>query len=207
MRALPGMRSKVENKVESKVENKVGMKVGMAVTVVAAALALTAGCGAPAAQIVRTDESPVAYEIPIGFNEIEGADMASPARFFAAGDTDVDSFGNDPIFALVGGPGGQQHSYRSLRALAVQGRFDPLDPDDPNRPEGVVQLGYVEINEINVWGIRIRLRINNDISDFQALVDRRSDQIALATVHCTRACFAEHGDVIEQIQRSWSLDP
>lgn len=171
----------------------------------ALALGLAAGCGQPTAQVITPEDSPLSFEIPIEYTELED-DGAAGVRSFGTAGTSPDQYGSDPVVSVFSMDGGEDVSYASLRSLSVGGRFDPVATEDPDEQEAAGLLGYVEYGEPDVWGVRLRLLLESGISDFQALVDRRSDQITLSEVHCTQACFAEQVDLIDQIQRSWSLD-
>ena len=102
---------------------------------------------------------------------------------------------------------GDQASFQGLRLLATAGRFDPLDEVEENLPAGMQVIGYSEISEPKAWGIRLQMLMGPNVADYQALVDRRTNQIAITEMFCTQACFIEQQALIDQIQRSWSLEP
>jgi hypothetical protein len=166
---------------------------------------IAAACAEASAQIVTPDDGTLSFEIPVEYAELD--DTAGGVRSFGTPGSSAGGYGSDPIVSVLATDGGETASYLSLRSLPVGGRFDPVETEDPTEQAMAELLGYIEIGEPDVWGIRVRLLLESGISDFQALVDRRTDQITLSEVHCTRACFAEQADVIDRIQRSWSLDP
>lgn len=179
---------------------------------VASALVLTLGmamiaaaCGEPSAQVIAPEDGTLSFEIPVEYAELD--DTAGGVRSFGTPGSSAGVYGSDPIVSVLATDGGETASYLSLRSLPVGGQFDPVETEDPSEKAIAELLGYIEIGEPDVWGIRVRLLLDSGISDFQALVDRRTDQITLSEVHCTRACFAEQADVIDRIQTSWSLDP
>jgi hypothetical protein len=171
-----------------------------------AAALIVAACGEATAQRISARDSFLVYEIPAEFTALDD-DGATSVQYYGVAGSTVGSFGTDPVLSVLSGPGGESESYTSLRSLSVGGRFDPLDTEDPASTESVEIINYVEISEPEVWGVRVQLLVDAGVSDFQALVDRRSDQITVTEMRCTHACFAEQVDLIDRIQRSWSIDP
>lgn len=170
-----------------------------------AALALAA-CGEPTAQIIQPGESRFTYELPAEFTDIGLELDGRPGLAYGLPDTTIDSLANDPVMFVATIPSGDRESYQSLRVLATRGEFDPLDPDLDPLPNETRMLAYVEIAEADVWGVRMRLSIGRGATDYQALVDRESDQVVLTEVICTQACFLEQLELIDRIQTSWSLE-
>lgn len=179
-----------------------------AIAPVAAAVALVAtGCGEPTAQIVRPEDGPLTFEIPIEFTDL-GAETDDGAGFaYGLPDTSLEEVGGDPVFLVGTLTNGDTASFASLRQLATFGEFDPRDPDLDPLPDDTELLGYLEITEPEVWGVRLRLAVGQSASDFQALVDRRTGQVTVSRVVCTQACFVDQIDLINEIQASWSLEP
>lgn len=181
--------------------------------VIAAAAFATLGtaCGEPSAYIVTPTDSPISFEVPSGFGELEG-DGVSATQYYGPTGSSSQQFGSDPVLSLVSIAGGENVSFVNLRSLAVGGRFDPLDSEDPEDPEAAEAaeaaevIGYSEYGDSDIWGVRLRLLLTSGVRDFQALVDRRSDRITVSEMHCTQACFVEQAELIDQIQRSWSLE-
>ena len=166
---------------------------------------VAAACGEPTAQIISYEASPISYEIPSEFTALD-SDGVSAVQYFGPVGSAAGSFGGDPVLSLISSAGGEAESFMSLRSLSVGGRFDPLDSENPEVANNVQVLNYIEISEPEVWGVRLQILVDAGVSDFQALVDRRSDQITVSEMRCTQACFVEQVELIDQIQQSWSLD-
>jgi hypothetical protein len=171
----------------------------------AAAIGMLASCGAPTAQVVSADESRFSFELPIEFTDIGVEDDGQPGEVYGLPESTLDQLGSDPVFLVTTVPTGERASFQSLRQLFTGGEFDPLDPDLEELPNDTELLGYIEIADERVWGIRMRLAIGRGAADFQALVDRQSDQVTVTELICTQACFVEQLDLIDRIQQSWTL--
>lgn len=176
----------------------------VAVTIVSALMAV--GCGEPTAQVVQLPDSRFSYELPVEFTDIGVAAGDDPGRVYGLPETTLEELGGEPVFVVTTTPSGEVASFKSLRMLATAGVFDPVDESVP-LPDDTELLGYVEYGEPDVWGIRMRLVIGRGAFDFQALVDRQSDQVVVTELICTQACLVEHLDLIDEIQASWSLKP
>lgn len=171
------------------------------------ALAVAASsCGAPSAQVIGVEDSPFSYEVPTDFAILDEPEDPN-IRVFGPAGSEVEEYGSDPILLVISSPDGELASFTSLRSAVVGGQFDPLDQDDPRVAEQLQVLGYTEIAEPDVWGIRLQFLTGPGASDVQVLVDRRSDQVSLTRMFCGQACFADQAELIDQIQASWSLDP
>jgi hypothetical protein len=176
----------------------------IALTVASALVAV--GCGEPTAQVLDVPDSPFRYELPTEFDDI-GVEVGNEAgRVFGLPGTDLAGLASDPVFLLTTMPSGETASFKSLRLLATGGELDPLDESVP-LPSDIQLLDYVEYGGPDVWGVRLRLIIGRGAADFQALVDRQSDQVAITELFCTQACFVDNVELIDQIQASWSLEP
>jgi hypothetical protein len=173
--------------------------------VAAASLALGA-CGEPTAQRVQPPDARISYELPIDYTDIE-LQEGEVGQAYGVEGSRLDALASDPVLILATLPSGETASFQSLRTLATGGEFDPLDESLDPLPNDTQVLGYVEYGEADVWGIRIRLAVGRGAADFQALVDRRSDQVVITELICTQACFLEQLDLIDEIQASWNLEP
>lgn len=169
--------------------------------------ALAVGCGAPTHQLIRAGDTSFTYEVPAEFTELGGDGDEQSAAVYGLPDTPTDTLANDPVLLAVAADNGDVQSFQTLRVLGTGGKFDPLDPElNGELPNDTLLLDYIEIGEPDVWGIRMRLAIGQGVTDFQALIDRRSDQLVLTEVFCTQACFLDQLDLIDDIQTSWSLE-
>lgn len=175
-------------------------------SVLAPAVLVTAACGAPTAQLVQPADTRFRYEIPAEFTDIGLETEGKPGLAYGLADSSLQSLSNNPVMFLAISSSGESESFRSLRVLATGGEFDPLDQELEELPNDTTLLDYVEIGEADVWGIRMRLAIGRGAADFQALVDRESDQVVFTELICTQACFLEQLDLIDEIQNSWSLE-
>lgn len=178
------------------------------VAAIAAAAAFgPVACGSPTHQIIQPEPAAFTYELPIEFVEI--ADTGASGTSYALPGTPVDSLSGDPILLTATAPDGEDQSFRSLRELATGGQFDPLNPDPDvvhTAADQTTLINYAEITEPDVWGLRMRLTIGDLVIDYQALVDRRTDDVVLTEVYCTLACFSDQLDLIDDIQTSWQLE-
>lgn len=172
-----------------------------------AALLGLAACGEPTAQVIQAADTRFTYELPVDFDVLPTPDDVAPGQRFGPEGAVADQPGSEPIFSLATIGAGDQASYQGLRMLATAGQFDPLQQTDDPLPDGMQVLGYAEINEPKAWGIRLQFLMGANVADFQALVDRETDQIAITEMFCTQACFVEQQSLIDQIQRSWRLEP
>ncbi|MDH3682029.1 MAG: hypothetical protein OEV40_18995 [Acidimicrobiia bacterium] len=177
----------------------VGAVVGIGVVI--------AACGEPTAQIIHPDDSPVSFVLPAEYADITEETGEGQSLVYGLPSTPLDSLSSEPVVLVDTLPSGQNASFSSLRELSTFGEFDPLDPDLETLPNDTQVLGYLEIVEPEIWGIRLRMAIGQGASDFQALVDRASGQVVVTRVICTQACFLEKIDLIDDIQGSWSLEP
>ncbi|MEM7273543.1 MAG: hypothetical protein AAF547_10720 [Actinomycetota bacterium] len=179
-----------------------------AVAVMAGLALATAGCGAPTAQEVSTDGSRFRFEVPVEYGQIEfGIDpLTAQGVAYGTPGTDSADVPSDPVLVMTAGSGGEAASFRSLRELSTGGAFDPLDPGDDVDAGNLQILGYDEIITPEVWGVRLQLALGRAGTDFQALVDRRSDDITVSQLICTQACFNDHLDLIDEVQTSWRLE-
>jgi hypothetical protein len=166
---------------------------------------LLAACGGPTAQVVTPQDSRFSFELPIEYTDIGDSPEGNPGQAYGLPDTSLEQLGSDPVFLIATLPTGESASFQSLRQLATGGEFDPLDPELDPLPNDTELLDYVEIANAEVWGIRMRLAFGRAAADFQALVDRESDQVTVSELICTQACFIEQLDLIDQIQQSWTL--
>jgi len=173
------------------------------------ALALTllaTACGDPTAQVVRPDDGPVSFELPVEYADI-GVDAGEEVGvFWGRPDTGLESYSSDPVVLVDTIPGGETASFSTLRELATFGEFDPLDPE-ADLPEDAGVLNYIEIIEPEIWGVRLQLADGEGVFDFQALVERGTGEVVVSRVVCTEACFVEHTVEIDEIQTSWTLEP
>ncbi|MEM9131697.1 MAG: hypothetical protein AAF962_10050 [Actinomycetota bacterium] len=179
--------------------------LGGAVTALAA-LGLTA-CGAPTHQIIQPEPATFTYELPIEFVELGEPDAAGTS--YGLPGAAADTLAGEPVVLTATSPDGGSQSYRSLRELATGGQFDPLNPDPALVDTAASQttlINYAEISEPDVWGLRMQLTIGDLVIDYQALVDRRTDNVVLTEVYCTLACFTDQVDLIDDIQTSWQLE-
>ena len=167
---------------------------------------LLAACGEPTAQRVQPGQSPFSYEVPAEFTDIGLELEEQPGLAYGLPESSIDTLSNDPVLFVGTSSSGDLESFQSLRILATRGEFDPLDTSLEELPNNTRVLAYAEIGEADVWGIRMRLAIGRGATDFQALVDRESDQVVMTEVICTQACFLEQLDLIDRIQTSWSLE-
>jgi hypothetical protein len=172
---------------------------------VVALVCVGAGCGEPTAQVVQAGDSRISFEIPIEFDDLS-RDGDGGAILGPPGSSAVE-LSDEPVMFMLTSSAGDSASYQGLRQIATGGEFDPLDPELETLPDGTEVKDYEEINNPDVWGIRLRLVVGSGAKEFQALVHRESDQVVITEVTCTQACFVEHLDLIEQIQGSWSLEP
>lgn len=163
------------------------------------------GCGEPTAQIVRPAESRFTYELPVEFTDL-GEKDGTPGLAYGLPDVVAGQLASDPVFLVTTRDSGDLASFQSLRLLTTGGEFDPRPESLDPLPNEMELLGYIEIGNADVWGIRLRLLTGNGVADFQILVDRESDQIVMTQLICTQACFLYQLDLIDQIQASWSLE-
>ncbi len=174
---------------------------------VAVAVALPAmGCGAPTGQIVTPAEGPVSFGLPATYTDLGAAAGQEPNLIFGLPDSPIDALSGDPVLFAGTSSTGSEASFSSLRMMSTYNEFDPLDPNLDPLPNGIVVVGYTEINEPDVWGVRILLTLDQGASDFQALVERATGEVVVSRVMCTQACFIEQIDLIEDIQGSWRLE-
>ncbi|MEM9566128.1 MAG: hypothetical protein AAGA93_26140 [Actinomycetota bacterium] len=175
-------------------------------TAFVAALGLSA-CGQPTAQLIKPDDTRISYEVPIDFEPLLLPGQPSEREQYGPPGAEISESSSEPLLSLTSIGSGDQASFMGLRMLATAGQFDPLDDDPTAMPEGMQLLGYSEISEPEIWGVRLQFILGPTVADYQALVDRRTNRIAISEVFCTQACFVEQQDLIDQIQRSWRLEP
>ena len=163
-------------------------------------------CGEPTAQVVEAGQGQVTFEMPAEFTDLALENAAGSA--FGLPDSLADQLNNDPVLYLRAESGGESTSYQSLRAMVTGGQYDPLDPDmaEVASASGTAVIDYQEINQPEVWGIRMQVAVGRGALDFQALVHRRSGEVVVTELVCTQACFLEQFELIDQIQGSWSLE-
>lgn len=171
-----------------------------------ALILFAAACGAPTAQVVHPADTRFSYELPVEFTDLGLETEGQPGQAYGVGQSSLDSLSNDPVMFVATTESGDRESFQSLRVIATGGEFDPLDTSLDELPNDTTVLDYIEIGEPDVWGIRMRLAIGRGAADFQALVDRESDQVVFTEVICTQACFIEQLELIDEIQNSWSLE-
>jgi hypothetical protein len=179
-------------------------RFGLGIIALGAIVAL-ASCGEPTAQVVSPGDSRFSFEIPAEFTELGGAGEEQAGQFYGLPDTSLQQIGSDPLLLMTTIAGGELASFQSLRQISTRGAFDPLDPELDPLPNDTELAGYLEISDPEVWGVRMVLGVGSNIVDFQALVDRQSDQVVITELHCNQACFIEQQDMIDQIQQSWTL--
>lgn len=169
--------------------------------------AVSTACGEPTAQIIQPSDSPVSFQLPAEYTDISDPAAGGESLIYGLPSTPLDALSSDPVLLVDTLPSGQNASFSSLRELSTFGEYDPLDPELETLPNDTQVLGYVEIIEPDIWGVRLRLAVGQGASDFQALVDRGSGRVVVTRVICTQACFLEKIDLIDEIQGSWSLEP
>jgi hypothetical protein len=171
----------------------------------ALALAVVAtGCGEATAKSITVPDSTMSFVVPIEFTDLR-PDHEQGVVYGLPGSSAV-QLSAEPVVFMMATPGGDSASFQGLRKLATGGQFDPLDASLDALPNDTKVLGYNEIIEPDVWGIRLTLTVGAGAKDFQALVDRATDQIVITEVTCTQACFVKEGDLIKKIQSSWNLE-
>lgn len=170
------------------------------------ALALVTGaCGqAPAAQAVKVPESPISFTIPAAYATLDQG--ASGTTVYGRPGSSADGLADDPVLYMTTLIEGDAMSFEILRRIATGDQYDPLDPALATLPDGAQVIGYKEITEPKVWGIRLKLAVNGGAKDYQALVDRTTDKVVVTELACTQVCFKRQTKLIEQIQGSWSLE-
>jgi hypothetical protein len=171
----------------------------------ALALAVTAtACGEATAKSIQVPDSTMTFVLPVEFTDL-GPDPAGGLAYGLPGSSAV-AYSSDPVVFMVAVPGGDAVSFHSLRLAATGNKFDPLDASLTTLPDNTKVIDYKEIIEPDVWGIRLKLVVGSGARDFQALVDRTTDQVVVSEVTCTQACFSQDIDLIQKIQGSWSLE-
>ncbi len=173
----------------------------------AALLVGLAACGQPTAQLVRPIDTGFTYEIPAEFGELDQPLGVEGRQQYGPPGAVIEESPSEPLLSMTSLGSGDQASFQGLRLLATAGQFDPLDETAENLPAGMQVLGYSEISEPGAWGIRLQFLMGSNVADFQALVDRRTNRIAVTEMFCTQACFVEQQALIDEIQRSWRLEP
>ncbi|MEM8924779.1 MAG: hypothetical protein AAGD35_14850 [Actinomycetota bacterium] len=164
-----------------------------------------AACGAPTHELVTPGETDFAFEVPAEFTALETEGAATTYGYPGSED---DEALNSPKLLTAGFNSGASESFQSLRMIATNNEFDPRDPDLENLPNDTLLAAYDEITEADVWGVRLVLLVGSTGAvDFQALVDRRTDEVAISNISCNQACFLRDRDLIDDIQTSWSLEP
>lgn len=175
-----------------------------ALLAVGLALATGACAPAPTSQAVRPPDSPISYTIPVGFTSLDqGADGTA---VYGRPGSPADGLADDPVLYMTTLAEGDAMSFEILRRIATGDEYDPLDPSLSALPDGARVIGYKEITEPKVWGVRLRLAVNGGAKDYQALVDRTTDKVVVTELACTQVCFKRQTKLIEQIQGSWSLE-
>ncbi len=168
-----------------------------------ALVGLLGGCGQPTAQVVRPPDGQISFEVPVEFADLGEGD--NQGLLYGLPGSSSTELSNKPILFMGVLSAGDSASYQGLRQIITGGEFDPRA--EPPLPKNAQLIGYTEINQADVWGVRLRMAIGSGVTDFQALVHRASDQVIVTELTCTQACFVEQADLINQIQGSWSLEP
>ena len=167
---------------------------------------MAVACGAPTAQLVQPDNSPISFEVPADYNEVSDDLEDSSGLVFAAPGTRFSGPINEPVVQVQALANGENASFKVLRTLATGGEFDPLDRELEVLPNNTEVLTYDEISDAHVWGIRMRMFVGQSATDFQALVDRQTNQVVLSQLYCTQACFLAEIEMIDEIQASWAVE-
>ena len=179
------------------------MKALAAVVGLVLALLATA-CGEPTARAVRAPDSPMSFAVPTGYTPLDEGGNGT-AVYGRPGSATV-GFGDEPVLYMATLTEGDAMSFEVLRRITTGDEYDPMDPALTVLPDGAKVIGYKEITEPKVWGIRLKLAVNGGAKDYQALVDRTTDKVVVTELACTQVCFKRQTKLIDQIQGSWSLE-
>jgi hypothetical protein len=101
-------------------------------------------------------------------------------------------------------------SLQSLRALIVNGEFDPLSADALKENSSRL-LGFEEIAAEGMRGFHTRLQIGLDTPETSSVIDQRvlvSDDtttLIFMDIRCRTKCFTDNVEAINKIVESWQV--